>query len=44
MNLMTAYLTIPRTANDDRMWRWFHADKGRSVSLRPDAHGTTGPF
>ena len=44
MNLTTAYLTIPRTAGDDRMWRWFHAGKGRSVSLRPDAHGTTRAF
>ena len=44
MNLTTAYLTIPRTAGDDRMWRWFHAGEGRSVSLRPDAHGTTRAF
>ncbi len=44
MNLTTAYLTIPRTAGDDRMWRWFHAGHGRSVSLRPDGHGTTRAF
>ena len=44
MNMTTAYLTIPRTAGDDRMWRWFHAGKGRSLSLRPDSHGTTRAF
>lgn len=36
-----AYFTIPRTADDDRMWRWFNAPGKRSVSLRPDQHGTT---
>ena len=41
MNLTIAYFTIPRTANDDRMWRWYNATGGRSVSLRPDTHGTT---
>lgn len=41
MDLTTAYFTIPRQADDDRMWRWYHATDGRSISLRPDTHGTT---
>ncbi|WP_115572830.1 FAD-dependent monooxygenase [Xanthomonas campestris] len=41
MDLTIAYFTIPRAADDDRMWRWYHAPGGRSVSLRPDRHGTT---
>jgi len=40
MNLTTAYFTIPRQANDDRLWRWYNAPGGRSVSLRPDRQGT----
>lgn len=41
MDLTVAYFTIPRTADDDRLWRWYNATGGRSVSLRPDRHGTT---
>jgi 2-polyprenyl-6-methoxyphenol hydroxylase-like FAD-dependent oxidoreductase len=41
MDLTIAYFTIARTADDDRMWRWFNATHGRSISLRPDRHGTT---
>lgn len=41
MDLTIAYFTIPRTATDDRMWRWYNATDGRSVSLRPDRRGTT---
>lgn len=41
MDLTIAYFTIPRTADDDRMWRWYNATEGRSISLRPDTHGTT---
>ncbi|MET0333327.1 MAG: FAD-dependent monooxygenase [Rhizobacter sp.] len=41
MDLTMAYFTIPRIASDDRLWRWYHATDGRSVSLRPDQHGTT---
>lgn len=41
MDLTIAYFTIPRSADDDRLWRWYHAPGGRSVSLRPDRHGTT---
>lgn len=41
MDLAIAYFTIARTSDDDRMWRWFNAPGGRSISLRPDMHGTT---
>jgi len=41
MDMTIAYFTIPRAADDDRLWRWFNAPGKRSVSLRPDRHGTT---
>jgi 2-polyprenyl-6-methoxyphenol hydroxylase-like FAD-dependent oxidoreductase len=41
MDLTMAYFTIPRADSDDRMWRWYNAPGKRSVSLRPDRHGTT---
>ncbi len=41
MDLTIAYFTIPHAATDDRLWRWYNAPGGRSVSLRPDRHGTT---
>jgi 2-polyprenyl-6-methoxyphenol hydroxylase-like FAD-dependent oxidoreductase len=41
MDLTLAYFTIPRVDGDDRMWRWYNATGGRSVSLRPDQQGTT---
>lgn len=41
MDLTIAYFTIPRQADDDRMWRWYNATDGRSISLRPDRRGTT---
>ncbi|WP_246152598.1 FAD-dependent monooxygenase [Sphingomonas montanisoli] len=41
MDLTMAYFTIPRAPDDDRMWRWYHASGGRSISLRPDRYGTT---
>ena len=40
MDVAIAYFTIPRRPDDDRSWRWFPAARGRSVSLRPDRHGT----
>ena len=40
MYLTIAYLTIRKREDDDRMWRWYNAPGGRSVSLRPDQHGT----
>ncbi|SEM99192.1 2-polyprenyl-6-methoxyphenol hydroxylase [Sphingomonas gellani] len=41
MDMTIAYFTIPRAPDDDRMWRWYNAPGKRSVSLRPDRHGTT---
>ncbi|MFC7520970.1 FAD-dependent monooxygenase [Xanthomonas populi] len=41
MDLTIAYFTIARRADDDRLWRWYHATGGRSISLRPDQLGTT---
>ncbi|MBD8678588.1 tryptophan-rich sensory protein [Sphingomonas sp. CFBP 13720] len=41
MDLTIAYFMIPRTPDDDRLWRWYNATGGRSVSLRPDRHGMT---
>jgi 2-polyprenyl-6-methoxyphenol hydroxylase-like FAD-dependent oxidoreductase len=41
LGLQTTFLTIPRTEDDDRWWRWHNAPDGRTVSLRPDRHGTT---
>ncbi len=35
-----AYFTIPRVQGDDQLWRWFNAPGCRSVSIRPDMHGT----
>jgi len=40
MDLTIAYFTIPRLPEDDRLWRWYNALGGRSISLRPDNHGT----
>ncbi|MHC1561908.1 FAD-dependent monooxygenase [Actinomycetospora sp. C-140] len=41
VGLQVAYLTIPRTPDDDRWWRWHSAPGSRSTSLRPDNLGTT---
>ena len=41
MDMAIAFFTIPRTATDDRLWRWYNATGGRGVTLRPDTHGTT---
>jgi len=41
LGITMAVGTIPRTASDDRTWRWYNAVGGRSVHLRPDNHGTT---
>ena len=40
LGLETSYATIPRTAADDDWWRWYNAAGGRSITLRPDPHGT----
>lgn len=36
-----AYLTIPRTTDDDAWWNWFHGTGSHGVHLRPDNLGTT---
>jgi 2-polyprenyl-6-methoxyphenol hydroxylase-like FAD-dependent oxidoreductase len=36
-----AFGTIPRSADDDRWWRWCSPGRGRAVMLRPDNVGTT---
>lgn len=41
LGLYTGWFTIPRTDADDPWWRWYNAPGGRSVTLRPDAGGTT---
>ena len=40
MDMTMAYFTIARDARDDQLWRWFNAPGCRSVSIRPDMHGT----
>ena len=44
LGMHLAYLTLPRTADDDRWWRWHSAARCRSVSIRPDNRGTTRAF
>ena len=41
LGLLAAYLTIPRTPDDDRQWRIHVGGRGRLVHLRPDNVGTT---
>ncbi|GLZ46159.1 FAD-binding monooxygenase [Actinomycetospora sp. NBRC 106375] len=41
LGLLAAYLTLPRTADDDRQWRIHFGGRGRLVHLRPDNVGTT---
>jgi 2-polyprenyl-6-methoxyphenol hydroxylase-like FAD-dependent oxidoreductase len=41
LGLDMTYLTIPRTEDDVDWWRWYSGVGGRSVTLRPDRHGTT---
>lgn len=41
LNLQITYGTIPRADTDKPWWRWYNAPGGRSVTLRPDTHGTT---
>ena len=41
LDMSIAYFTIPRTDDDDKLWRWYHTTGGRGISLRPDQHGTT---
>jgi 2-polyprenyl-6-methoxyphenol hydroxylase-like FAD-dependent oxidoreductase len=41
LGLCMAYFTIPRDDTDNDWWRWYAAGGGRTVTLRPDRHGTT---
>nr|WP_221380704.1 FAD-dependent monooxygenase [Actinoplanes polyasparticus] len=41
VGLYTAYLTIPRTDDDNDYWRWYNAPGSRVVMTRPDNLGTT---
>jgi len=41
LGLFTGWFTIPRTSDDDDWWRWYNVRGGRTVTLRPDNHGTT---
>lgn len=41
MDMTMGYFTIPHLTHDDKLWRWYHTTEGRSISLRPDMHGTT---
>jgi 2-polyprenyl-6-methoxyphenol hydroxylase-like FAD-dependent oxidoreductase len=41
VGLYTAYLTMPRTGEDNDYWRWYNAVDSRSVMTRPDNLGTT---
>jgi 2-polyprenyl-6-methoxyphenol hydroxylase-like FAD-dependent oxidoreductase len=40
VDLLMAYLTVPRTPADTDHWRIFQASRGRAVTLRPDNLGT----
>jgi 2-polyprenyl-6-methoxyphenol hydroxylase-like FAD-dependent oxidoreductase len=41
LGMYCAWLTVPRTEDDDRWWRWLSVPGSRSVNLRPDNQGTT---
>ena len=41
LGLCMAYFTIPRDDTDTDWWRWYAAGEGRTITLRPDRHGTT---
>lgn len=41
VGLYTAYLTMPRTGDDNDYWRWYNAPDSRVVMTRPDNVGTT---
>ena len=40
LGLCMAYFTIPRDPTDTDWWRWYAAGAGRTITLRPDQHGT----
>lgn len=41
LKLYTAYLTVPKGADDTNFARWFNAPNSRVMFLRPDNEGTT---
>jgi len=41
LGLEMTYLTIPRDDSDVPWWQWYSGVGGRSITLRPDRHGTT---
>ncbi|HXH33743.1 MAG TPA: FAD-dependent monooxygenase [Plantibacter sp.] len=41
LGLEMTYLTIPRDDSDVPWWLWYSGVGGRSITLRPDRHGTT---
>jgi 2-polyprenyl-6-methoxyphenol hydroxylase-like FAD-dependent oxidoreductase len=41
LGMYTGWFTIPRTSTDDPWWRWYTTTRSRTVTLRPDNHGTT---
>lgn len=41
LGLEMTYLTIPRDDSDVPWWHWYSGVGGRSITLRPDRHGTT---
>ncbi|MGK9149326.1 FAD-dependent monooxygenase [Plantibacter flavus] len=41
LGLEMTYLTIPRDDTDIPWWQWYSGVGGRSITLRPDRHGTT---
>jgi len=40
LGLCLAYFAIAREDTDTDWWRWYAAGAGRTISLRPDRHGT----
>ncbi|AQA03217.1 FAD-dependent oxidoreductase [Mycobacterium sp. MS1601] len=41
LGMYFAYVTLPRTEQDNRWWNWQHETAHRGVHLRPDNLGTT---
>ena len=41
LDINMVFGTIPRSASDDRQWRWYNTTGGRQAHLRPDDQGTT---
>ena len=41
MDMTIAYFTIPKAPDDNGSWRLYNTVGSRTISLRPDMHGTT---